>query len=140
ASHKSDADRVLQKVRAVFTSAGYDEALTTSVVPEAWSNAFSPWTNAEPLVCNQPMLKGADRLRRSIVPSLLEARRLNESVGNEASQLFETARIYLPLGNSLPNEQWTLAAVSGQDFLPMKGVVETLLQRINPELQLGVHD
>lgn len=140
ASHKSDADRVLQKVRNVFTSAGYDEALTTSVVPETWSNAFSPWTNVEPLICNQPMLKGADRLRRSIVPSLLEARRLNESVGNDASQLFETARIYLPLGNSLPNEQWTLAAVSGQDFLAMKGILETLLQRINPELQLGVHD
>ncbi|WP_254510586.1 phenylalanine--tRNA ligase subunit beta [Anatilimnocola floriformis] len=140
ASHKSDSDRVLQKVRNVFTAAGYDEALTTSVVPEAWSNAFSPWTNAEPLIANQPMLKGADRLRRSIVPSLLEARRLNESVGNDSSQLFETARIYLPLGNSLPNEQWTLAAVSGQDFLTVKGILETLLQRINPECILEAVD
>ncbi len=140
ASHKSDSDRVLQKVRNVFTAAGFDEALTTSVVPETWSSAFSPWTNAAPLVCNQPMLKGADRLRRSIVPSLLEARRLNESVGNDSSQLFETARIYLPQGNSLPNEQWTLAAVCGQDFLTVKGVLETVLQRVNPELQLQVHD
>jgi phenylalanyl-tRNA synthetase beta chain len=140
ASHKSDSDRVLQKVRNVFTAAGFDEALTTSVVPETWSNAFSPWTHAAPLVCNQPMLKGADRLRRSIVPSLLEARRLNESVGNESSQLFETARIYLPQGTSLPNEQWTLAAVSGRDFLAVKGVLETVLLRINPELHLDVHD
>lgn len=140
ASHKSDSDRVLQKVRNVFTAAGYDEALTTSVVPETWSSAFSPWTNAAPLVANQPMLKGADRLRRSIVPSLLEARRLNESVGNDSSQLFETARIYLPQGNSLPNEQWTLAVVSGQDFLTLKGVLEIVLQRINPELHLDVHD
>jgi phenylalanyl-tRNA synthetase beta chain len=139
-SHKTDADRVLQKVRSVFTAAGFDEAFTCSVVPEAWSSAFSPWTHAAPLVANQPMLKGADRLRRSIVPSLLESRRVNESVGNESSQLFETARIYLPLGNSLPNEQWTLAAVSGQDFLALKGVLETMLQRISPELQLEVHD
>lgn len=139
-SHKSDADRVLQKVRNVFTAAGYDEALTTSVVPEAWSSAFSPWTHAEPLVANQPMLKGADRLRRSIVPSLLEARRLNESVGNDSSQLFETARIYLPQGNSLPNEQWTLAAVSGQDFLTVKGILETVLQRVSPECILEALD
>lgn len=139
-SHKSDADRVLQRVRNVFTSAGFDEAYTCSVVPEAWSSAFSPWTHAEPLVANQPMLKGADRLRRSIVPSLLESRRVNESVGNEASQLFETARIYLPLANSLPNEQWTLAAVTGQGFLALKGVLETMLQRISPQLQLEAHD
>lgn len=139
-SHKSDADRVLQKVRGVFTSAGYDEALTTSVVSETWSSAFSPWTNAPPLVCNQPMLKGADRLRRSIVPSLLESRRLNESLGNDASQLFETARIYLPLENSLPHEQWTLAAVSGQDFLAVKGLIESVLSRISPALVLEVAD
>jgi phenylalanyl-tRNA synthetase beta chain len=137
-SHKSDADRVLQKVRGVMTASGYDEALTTSVVSEAWSNAFTPWTHAAPLVCNQPMLKGADRLRRSIVPSLLECRRLNESLGSDTSQLFETARIYLPLENSLPHEQWTLAAVSGQDFLALKGVVEAILARVNPALQLEV--
>jgi phenylalanyl-tRNA synthetase beta chain len=140
ASHRTDADRVLQKVRAVMTAAGYDEALTTSVVSETWSGAFSPWTNNAPLVCNQPMLKGADRLRRSIVPSLLECRRLNESVGNEASSLFETARIYLPLSNSLPHEQWTLAAVTSESFLAVKGLAETLLGRINPELRLEVKD
>ncbi|WP_425615182.1 phenylalanine--tRNA ligase subunit beta [Anatilimnocola sp. NA78] len=139
-SHKSDHDRVLQKVRHVMTAAGFDEALTTSVVSEAWSNAFSPWTHAASLVCNQPMLKGADRLRRSIVPSLLESRRLNESLGCDTSQLFETARIYLPLQNSLPHEQWSLAAVSGQDYLSLKGVVESVLARVNPALHLEVVD
>ncbi|QDU30301.1 Phenylalanine--tRNA ligase beta subunit [Anatilimnocola aggregata] len=137
-SHKSDHDRVLQKVRHTMTAAGFDEALTTSVVSEAWSSAFSPWTHAAPLVCNQPMLKGADRLRRSIVPSLLESRRLNESLGCDSSQLFETARIYLPLENSLPHEQWSLAAVSGHDFLTLKGVVESVLARVNPTLRLEV--
>jgi phenylalanyl-tRNA synthetase beta chain len=140
ASHKTDADRVLQKVRTVMTAAGYDEALTTSVVSEAWSNAFSPWTHSAPLVLNQPMLKGADRLRRSIVPSLLECRRFNESVGNDASSLFEIARIYLPLANSLPHEQWSLAAVTGDGFLTVKGVLETILNRINPGLRLEVKD
>jgi len=140
ASHKTDADRVVQKVRTVMTAAGYDEALTTSVVSEAWSNAFSPWTHSAPLVCNQPMLKGADRLRRSMVPSLLESRRFNESVGNDTSSLFETARIYLPQGNSLPHEQWSLAAVTGESFLAVKGLVESVLNRINPGLRLEVRD
>ncbi|MEX2025884.1 MAG: phenylalanine--tRNA ligase subunit beta, partial [Pirellulaceae bacterium] len=114
ASHKTDHDRVLGKIRHVMTAAGFDEALTTSVVPEKWSQAFSPWTSEAPLVATPPMLKGADQLRKSLVPSLLEARRYNQSVGNEVAELFEIAKIYLPRSEGLPHEQWTLAVVSGQ--------------------------
>jgi len=127
ASHRTDSERVLEKVRQVMTAAGFDEALTASVVPEKWSAAFSPWSDAPPLVASTPMLKGADRLRRSLIPSLLDARRLNESVSNPVVELFETAKIYLPQPKGLPVEQWTLAATSGGDFLQVKGVVEALV-------------
>lgn len=138
ASHRTDADRVLARARQVLTAAGFNEAMTRSVVSEEWSAAFSPWTDAEPLVANTPMVKGEDRIRRSLVPSLLGARRHNESVGNASAELFETARIYLPRGERLPHEQWTLTAVSGEGFLHLKGVVETLLSALNPKLQLEV--
>jgi phenylalanyl-tRNA synthetase beta chain len=140
ASHRTDADRVLARARQVLTAAGFNEAMTRSMVSEEWSAAFSPWTDALPLVANTPMVKGEDRLRRSLVPSLLGARRHNESVGNASAELFETARIYLPQREGLPNEQWTLAAVSGDGFLHLKGVVETLLSTLNPKLQLEVLD
>ena len=138
ASHRTDADRVLARARQVLTAAGFNEAMTRSVVSEEWSAAFSPWTDGEPLVANTPMVKGEDRIRRSLVPSLLGARRHNESVGNASAELFETARIYLPRRERLPHEQWTLTAVSGEGFLYLKGVVETLLSAINPKLQLEV--
>lgn len=140
ASHKTDQERVLEKVRHVMTAAGFDEALTTSVVPEKWSQAFSPWSSEPPLVATPPMLKGADQLRRSLVPSLLEARRYNQSVGNEIAELFEIAKIYLPQGEGLPHEQWTLAAVSGQGFAHLKGTAEALLAGINASTQLEVTD
>ena len=140
ASHRTDADRVLARARQVLTSAGFNEAMTRSVVSEEWSAAFSPWTDALPLVANTPMVKGEDRIRRSLVPSLLGARRHNESVGNSSAELFETARIYLPRGERLPHEQWTLTAVSGEGFLHLKGVVETLLSTLNPALRFEVLD
>ena len=140
ASHRTDADRVLARARQVLTAAGFDEAMTRSVVSEEWSAAFSPWSNAQPLVANMPMVKGEDRIRRSIVPSLLGARKHNESVGNASSALFETARIYLPQPQGLPTEQWTLAAVSGEGFLHLKGVAETLLAAVNPALKLEIAD
>lgn len=137
-SARTRADRVLEKVRLVLNAAGYDEAMTASVVPRPWCDAFSPWSDAEPLRGDSPMLKGADTLRKSLVPSLLEARRINESVANDPIELFETARIYLPQPGRLPREQWTLAATSGGDFHAVKGVVETLLDalRIAPPLTL----
>jgi phenylalanyl-tRNA synthetase beta chain len=139
ASHRTDADRVLAKVRQVLTAGGFDEAMTASVVPERWSAAFSPWTSAEPLVANSAMLEGADRLRRSLVPSLLDVRRINESLSNPTIELFETARIYLTQTDGLPREQWTLAAVSGRGFLTAKGLIEALLAalHIDEPLQLA---
>jgi phenylalanyl-tRNA synthetase beta chain len=140
ASHRPDSDRILEKVRQVLTAAGHDEAMTASVVPEKWSDAFSPWTAAPPLVTNSPMLEGADRLRRSLVPSLLESRRINESLSNPTIELFETARVYFPTGGDLPREQLNLAAVSGRGFLHVKGVVESLLEALHIEEPIELTD
>jgi phenylalanyl-tRNA synthetase beta chain len=131
ASHRPDSDRVLAKVRQVLTAGGFDEAMTASVVPDRWSDAFSPWTAAPPLVTNTPMLEGADRLRRSLVPSLLDVRRINESLSNATIELFEIARIYLAAASGLPTEQWTLAATSGSGFLHVKGIVDGLIAAVH---------
>jgi phenylalanyl-tRNA synthetase beta chain len=127
ASHRRDDDRVLAKVRHTLTAAGFDEAMTASVVPLEWCESFSPWSDAPPLRSSIAMLKGADVLRKSLIPSLLDTRRFNESVGNPEIELFETARIYLPQPQGLPREQHTLGATSGNDFLTLKGLVESLL-------------
>ncbi|MBP90982.1 MAG: phenylalanine--tRNA ligase subunit beta [Planctomycetaceae bacterium] len=137
-SHRTDDDRVLAKVRNVLTGAGFDEALTASVVREAWSDAFSPWTDTAAIQSHTPTLKGADRLRRSLVPSLLGARRVNESVSNPTIELFETARIYLSSSNGLPREQRTLAISTGGDYGTLKGVIETLIKTLNPACHLDV--
>lgn len=137
-SHRTDDDRVLAKVRHVLTSAGFDEAVTASVVREELSSAFSPWTQGEAIVSNTPLLRGADRLRRSLVPSLLEARRINESLHNPVIELFETARVYLPSGEALPTEPRVVGLTSGGDFHALKGVVESLLGALNPRAKLAV--
>ncbi|MHB8971128.1 MAG: phenylalanine--tRNA ligase subunit beta [Pirellulaceae bacterium] len=137
-SHRTHEDRVLERVRQGLTAAGFDEALTASVVPQQWCDAVSPWSSHPPLATEAPMLKGADTLRMSLIPSLLEARRLNESVANDPIELFESARIYLAKPNGLPCEQWTLAATSGGDFHGLKGVVETLLEILHVTTPLSV--
>ncbi|HUY92866.1 MAG TPA: phenylalanine--tRNA ligase subunit beta [Pirellulales bacterium] len=139
-SARSDEDRVLSAIRHVLTAAGYDEALTLSAVEEDWSKAFSPWTDAAPLVSPTPILRRADRLRRSLVPSLLGARRTNETLANPVIELFEIAKVYLSKPGSLPDEQRMLALTSGGDFFAVKGVLEALLARLNPAAELEVVD
>jgi phenylalanyl-tRNA synthetase beta chain len=138
ASHRSDTDRVMGTIRRVMTAAGFDEAMTPSVVTPVISAIFSPWSDAEPLTTNQPMLEGSDRARRTLVPSLLESRQLNEARGNTVIDLFETARIYLPQAGGLPREQLTLAATTGGDYYALKGVIEALVRHLNPSAQVAV--
>ena len=141
-SHRRDADRVMQAVRQVLCSAGFNEAMTASVVDEASSGAFHPWTNADPIRSHVPMLRGADRLRRSLVPSLLESRRVNESLANETIELFETAKVYLPRAGQLPDEQLMLTITSGREFSYVKGVIEAVLSalHVHASVEIGPAD
>lgn len=139
-SVRTHEDRVLTKLRQVLTASGFDEAMTLSAVDEATSSAFSPWTEAPALQSLAPVQRGADRLRRSLVPSLLGARRTNEALSNPEIELFEIARVYLARESGLPQEESMLAATSGRDYQVVKGVVETLVSLLNPAARLETVD
>jgi len=140
ASTVREEDRVVGKLRHILTAAGYDEAITISVLDEKAAGTFSPWTDQEPLRSLTPVLRGADRLRCSLIPSLLTARRTNEALANSRIELFEIAKIYLPRGKKLPDEQYVLSITSGQGFAAVKGLIEGLVSNLNPALELAADD
>jgi len=125
-SAKRREDRVFEKTRHALTASGIDEAMTLSVVDEKTSSLLSPWTDAEPLRSSMPVIRGADHLRRSLMPSLLAARRTNEALSNSEIELFEIAKVYLPQSGELPSEEIMLAITSGRDYATIKGIVESL--------------
>jgi phenylalanyl-tRNA synthetase beta chain len=137
-SQRQPQHRVLAMVRGVLTARGFSEALTVSVVDERLSDCFSPWTDAPPIRASAPILRGADCLRRSLVPSLLEARRVNESLANDPIELFETAKVYLSTRHGLPDEPWMLAMTSGEEFRTVKGVIETMLESLHVHEPLSI--
>ena len=146
ATVKRNEDRVTHKTRMLLTGAGYDEAMTASMVVEEWTKIFSPWSKSEPLEAIQPMLGVVDKkwqdrgtvrfLRTSIVPSLLEARRFNEHRGGIEANLFEIANVYLNSGSGLPKEPTKLALVSSQPYFGIKGIVEALFAEMNPSTRV----
>jgi phenylalanyl-tRNA synthetase beta chain len=140
ASTRQRIDLVMAKVRQALLGAGVNEAMTISVVEQAASDVFSPWTDSPPLQLSTPILRRADLLRRSLVPSLLIARRTNETLSNPLIELFETARVYLPKAGKLPDEELLLAITSGRDFLAVKGILEVVTECLNPAAKLEVAD
>lgn len=146
ATVKRNEDRVAIKARAMMTGAGFDEAMTASVVVKEWSGLFSPWANHEPLGLIQPMLGvshpkwltsgGVEFLRQSVLPSLLESRRINEQRDGQESSLFEIAKVYLGTPSSLPKEPTKIAFVSSHDYHGVKGIVEALFREMNPKTRI----
>lgn len=139
-SSKRDFDTAMERIRQVMTAAGLSEAMTPSIVTQRLDESLSPWTDRSALESETPMLKGARRLRRTLLPSLIEGRAKNWTAASLEADLFEIAHIYLPsdADSALPAEQYSLGLIAGRDFFEFKGVLETLCQRLGIEHALQV--
>ncbi|MCC9603997.1 phenylalanine--tRNA ligase subunit beta [Stieleria sp. JC731] len=139
-SSKRAFDVAAEKIRHTLTAAGYSEAMTPSVVRQVLDQSLSPWTDRPALVTQTAMLKGAKTIRRSLLPSLLEARANNWASASIEANLFEMAHVYLPdeSPEGLPDEHYSVGMVSGEDFFVVKGAVETLCESMGIGTAFGI--
>ena len=123
-----------------MVAAGLSEAMTPSVVSGKIDQSLSPWTTLPALLTQTAMLKGAKSLRRTLMPSLLQARAKNWAAASIEADLFEIAHIYLPgkTPDDLPKELYAVGAVAGGDFFAAKGVIESLCESLGTEHSLSV--
>ena len=125
-------ERVESAVREFLTGAGFDEAVTFSLVEERLGAPLQPGPSLAPMRVDHSSRKRESALRQSLVPSLLSVRAHNEAHGQFDAELFEIANVYLPRpGQELPDEPTRLAILTGSDFRGITGVVEALLQRLH---------
>ena len=131
ASSRSLEDRAKDRFYQTLTAGGFDEVITPSAVDAQTGLIYSPWSTHAPIQSKVPMLRGADLLRTSLVPSLLSVRRTNENVGVDPIEIFELASVYLATPEEAPGkwhtEQKILGLCSGGGFFELKGVIEALV-------------
>jgi phenylalanyl-tRNA synthetase beta chain len=136
-SPRGSRERVESAVRQVLAGAGFDEAVTFSLVEDRLAIPVHAGSSAQPLRVDHSSRKRESALRQSLIPSLLAARLHNETHGQSGAQLFEIANVYLARpGHALPLEPTHLALVSGGDFRVLKGVIETLLEGLHVKASL----
>jgi phenylalanyl-tRNA synthetase beta chain len=129
-------ERAVRAVGEVLIGQGFCEAMTRSVVDESLASLAGGWTTEKPLTISPPLVRGADRLRQSLLPSLLEARAGNVAVGNSDADLFEVARGYLWQRTTSDasvgpvEEPLFVSLVMGGGYSHAKGLVAAILARL----------
>jgi phenylalanyl-tRNA synthetase beta chain len=117
----SPEQRLRRDVEDALLGAGFSEAYTPSLV------ADDPRPDA--LRIPQPQSQDMAVLRTTLLPSLFEASRYNQSVGNSGVALFEIAHVYLA-AEGLPDERVHVGGVTEGPFGRAKGAVETILRAL----------
>jgi phenylalanyl-tRNA synthetase beta chain len=144
------------RARDLLTGAGLDEAITYSLTSMAAVAAVNPADADATLYLRlaNPLTPEREYLRRSLLPTLLEALAQNLRE-RERVLLFEIGRVYLKRapGSDEPRPEepkrlalamagrrhersWHTPDEAGMDFFDLKGIVEMLLARLNIS---GVH-
>ena len=128
------AAAAIEVIRSTLVAGGYFESVTFSFVSDALAGDFVPPMAGKnnPLMRAQHNVRKADaNLRPSILPGLLESIRHNESAGVPEPRLFEIGATFWNDAAGKPVERRRLALVGGSDVSVVRGVVETLLRRLD---------
>ena len=143
-TQKQAAERMIgQLCRAM----GFTEICTYSFIGQsdfdkAGLPADSPLRNG--LVILNPIGEDKSIMRTTTIPSMLAALSKNQGYRTRNAQLYEPAKVYIDVGDRLPDERTiiTLGAYGDCDFFVMKGVCETLLRemRVNDISFLALQD
>jgi phenylalanyl-tRNA synthetase beta chain len=115
------AQRVRRTIEDALVGAGFSEAYTPTLVPEAVA--------ANGIRLPEPMTEEQAVLRTMLLPSLVEAVQRNLAAGNERIALFEIARVFLA-GDELPDERERVGGIVEGGFAKAKGAVETIYEAI----------
>ena len=117
----------------VLRGMGFSEIYTYSFIsPSAYDRiclaADSALRNSTVIL--NPLGEDTSVMRTTSLPSILETLARNVSYRNTNVRLYELAKVYRPVGETLPDERpiLTLGAYGSFDFFAMKGCVEALLR------------
>jgi len=126
------AAAAIETIRSVLVSGGYFESVTFGWVSDLLARDFVP-SQAIGLPRADTNVRKADAsLRPSIVPGLLESIRRNENVGTTDAKLFEIGSTFTLAPGGDVDERRRVGLVGSADLREVRGVVELMLNRLDP--------
>ena len=130
---KNPGDEACRLIRERLSCMGFSETVTNSIVSESHFRTISPWRGAHPVVITNPPRADENMLRQSLLPSLLDVRRVNQAAGRAELSVFDMGRAYLAKPDSSVEERRLLAALDdrpGEDpeaaFTRLRALLESV--------------
>jgi len=140
--------RLRRVLRQMLAAAGYVEAIDWAFYGEAEDARFDTFGAPGPaLALVNPLSERHGRMRRSLLPGLVESASFNRRRGAPAVRLFEVGRVFWRHEDGSPREAEHLALVAGGregspwqrlvelDVFDAKGAVEALAAALDRELE-----
>jgi len=132
-------ERARRKTRQLLTGAGFNEAITHSLVRADSLQMAQPWTDKEPAALRNPVSTERTHLRLTNVANLLLAKQFNQAHGTPAVDFFEFGRVYLPAEDGeRPEEKLCLALLTDQQdgLRVLKGLLSNLMDELGVEADI----
>lgn len=134
----SEEAMTIDTIRQALIGAGYFEAISVSFVSDALLCDFVP-PEAKSLLRADPVVRRDNaHLRPSILPGLLESVRRNETVGTPGAKLFEIGSAFWIGQSGAVDERRRIGLVGSPELREVRGTIETLLERLNPDRPVHV--
>jgi phenylalanyl-tRNA synthetase beta chain len=131
----------VRQVRDVLVAGGYYEAVTVGFVSDMLAADFVPADadKTNPLPRAMPVTRKENAsLRPSILPGLIESVRRNEFAGVADARLFEIGSTFYHSAEGKVVETQKLGLVGSTDVREVRGVVETILAKLDANKAIGV--
>ncbi len=133
-------DRVVEKVKRALSGMGYNEVVTDSIVDNTQEHHTDLWSDMSSIRIMNPIRHDEDLLRKTIILNLVKVKQHNQNHGTETTPIYELSKIYLGKKNGeLPDEKECLTILGEEGYLPLKGVIETILHQLNINQTLESH-
>ena len=133
---ETQPERARGVIRQNLLAAGFNETITVTFVDEVEAKAFLPEDNAPAnsgtisvIRVSDAVRKASNVLRPSLLPSLLQVRRINQNAGIADARIFEQTHVFWQSGTDVPTERSVLALV-GNDVAEIRGALELVLERL----------
>jgi phenylalanyl-tRNA synthetase beta chain len=130
--------RTIDVIRQALVGAGYFEAISVSFVSDPLLRDFAPPEAGSFLRADPAVRRDNAHLRPSIIPSLLEAVRRNETTGTPGAWLFEIGSTFWLAEGGKVDERQRIGLVGSAELREVRGSIEALLEKLNPDRAVKV--
>lgn len=124
----------VQAVNRALNACGYYETISVDFVDDTTADLFGRREDKCHLAVSDASRKSANKLRQTVIGSLLSILKTNVNVKNLPCRVFEVAHTFVPDESGvLPKEETGIGLVADSDFRALRTAVEQTARALVPE-------